>query len=306
MTEAIDQLYETLPTTKSDEKCKRYSLVLTIVSSKGHKRAAELVADLGTKDLNQLYHDINVNDLATLYMDTIDEYTKTKLRPAFLELIECSKRLGTYSVQMYLKKKELMVITELYKQVTQSSDTKIDPEYIGLSNYRPKFQTILKNLFRENLLDEGGKPQPEVLQSHIEPIYARDSEQPHHERPYKLETFISPRRQKLFKLRQEKEVLSQEEWQSIRIERRRRLNRERQRRIRQQEPERIREIERLRYRQRRLKRPDEMRASERERQTRRRDKINKLRMQDEVMQLQAVAHQLVRLKGQEDGHSIGW
>lgn len=283
--EAIDQLYGTLPeNAKLEDKCKSYALVLTMIASKGqaHKQAAAFIGQLSPRELTLLQQDIGVGYLASLYEDAIDEYRNSKLRPAFIELIECLRLIDP--VRKYVNDKELIVITEVYRQILRAPETRIDAEQIG--QYYPQFEPSLRNLFGEYLKGESSSSQPKEPLYDLSSINVQDPQQQDHQQSDVPDPcIVVPRRLRLIKLRQEEDCLSLECLKELRLERRREANRERQRRLRKMDPERIREIERQKYERLRKTKPDEVRAHERERQRRRRSRMHYEKMRLQVKQL---------------------
>lgn len=146
----VDCLHNYLPEDMNlEEKCKWYAVVWVIISGKGRPHFKRLTdaLKLDPDEVNRLYQDIDRNDLGGLFMNAIDGYRISVLRPPFLELVECLRMIDTPVVDRYLKSDELKLIIDLYKQVVQSPDVKIELDLHALSNFHPAFRTSLKNLF---------------------------------------------------------------------------------------------------------------------------------------------------------------
>lgn len=264
--EAIDDLYRRLPAhTTLDEKCKRYAVLLNLpVSDNQASIDASVTAKLGLGELDNVYQQIQAQILVKSYIAALDEYRRTRLRPAFLELIECLRRFETSSVEEYLSNEELIFMTDLYKQAIRTPWTRIDLNQTDISMFPRDFQASLRNVFRGYLKEDSNSTQPEASQQ----------EQSEHQAAQPSDTsWISSTRTKRLRLWREEEALTAEQVQELRNERRRAANRESMRRIRSRDPGRYREKERLRQRRDRILKSDQVRALDRERQKRRRDRL---------------------------------
>lgn len=270
--EAIDHLYENLPVGVSlQEKCKRYAILSTLIVSRGQARhkAALFVSKLAEVELTLLCHRIDQGELVKLYTNLVEVYRAGGLRPPFLELIECLGQIDMPSAKAYLQSRELILIAKIYRHILLSPLSKIDIDSIDLSQYRPGFETTLRNTFRDYLTAASkggiGSSRSEVLnQQNLQPQKVNSA----------VSRFqMTIRQQERQRRLRDEAKLTAEEPEDIWRQRRREKNRERVRKLRQEDPERCREQERLRQQRLRIVKPDHVRAGERRRQKRRRARI---------------------------------
>lgn len=126
---AINRLHRSLSDKMSLEaRCKRYAVLLSMARTKGANNQLALIQTSGLeeRDLNSLYDKISVANLTSRYMSTIDRYRTTYLGPAFSDVIECLRRIGTPEVKAYLEDPELIMIVDLHRQSLEQPATAID------------------------------------------------------------------------------------------------------------------------------------------------------------------------------------
>lgn len=293
---ATDHLYDSLHEHMLlEERCKRYAVMLTIVVSKGqtNQEATTFLEKLEANGLNLLYEQIDPRYLVALYIEAVDGYRKTKLGPAFLELIECMKKIDRPSVKIYLDSEELNFITDLYRHVIQWPKTLIDFDKMDLSNFHPGFKTRLTVLFQDYLVGTSSSKQPGAQNQG-----GQDSEEPRHKnREKQHSTSLSPVKRN--RRRKGEAGLTVEQLQQYRLKKKREANRKRMQKIRQEDPGRYREQDRLRQRRLRLLKPDEVRAGDRERQRRRRARLREERDQMRERQRQLYLEHSTRVLSQQ-------
>lgn len=161
---AINYVHASLPENAPlDEKCKRYAILLSIVSgnTKPHESDAFRVSALDSYNLNKEYQAMHADDVAQSYMIAIERYRIRKLAPPFLELIECLRRIDAPKVRLYLNNPELSIIANLYKQVLSSPSTKINLDRLKLDKFHPFFRDSLKNHF-SNYIDSVNDSSPSI------------------------------------------------------------------------------------------------------------------------------------------------
>lgn len=155
--DAMDYLHSSLPDQMPlEQRCKRYAVIASYLTSKGPPQHWAMCR-VGSSDeeIEQLYRRFDAHELATLYMTVIDGYRAASyLGPAFLELIECLKRIDRPYVETYINNPELTLIVDLHKQVVQSRDTMIDLDSIDLRNFSTAFRISLENIFKANLIGD--------------------------------------------------------------------------------------------------------------------------------------------------------
>lgn len=155
--EAMNHLYERLPQQMVlEDRCKRYIVMTSFLKPKGrlHTLALQKVLKLSEAKLNRIHQELQARgELDELYMAAIDGYrAASSLGLAFLELVECMKRIDSPLVKNYLEGAELKLILELYKQVHESAHTKINLDQIpGLKRYHRAFIVSLMHLFRDRI-----------------------------------------------------------------------------------------------------------------------------------------------------------
>lgn len=155
---AMDHLYELTPNqTSSDKRCIRYAVMSSFLSSRGrpHTKAMSHFGNLSDEDLYSFYHNLESEGrLPGLYMSAIDGYRSAfRIGPAFLELIECLRRIEGPNIDTYLNNPELVQIVHLSRQVLQSPDAKIDLEPIRKKRFTTAFLKYLVFTFKDNLQD---------------------------------------------------------------------------------------------------------------------------------------------------------
>lgn len=151
--EAINHLHRSLPDQMSlESRCKTYAVLLSMFKMKGSPNQLALLqlSTLQEEILNLLYEEINEADMAQRYIATIDIYRTSHLEPAFLDMVECLRKIDSPLVRTYLNDKELNLIINLYQQALRSPTTPIDLDSIDLSQYHPVFRTALRNLFERH------------------------------------------------------------------------------------------------------------------------------------------------------------
>lgn len=155
---AIDYLYSRLAyDTPLEEKCKRYAVLLSMASDIGLPYEADgfEVLTLEGPTLDKLYQVEDINIVAQSYMFAIEGYRVRQLAPAFLELIECLKTLGTHkkvqTAMTYLNDTELRLIVDLYMQILGFPARIVNLHTIDLSKFRTSFRLNLQNLFSDYL-----------------------------------------------------------------------------------------------------------------------------------------------------------
>lgn len=154
--QAVNWLYRSLPEEMPlEERCKRYAVLLSMARTRGvtNQLALLQMLEMPERELNMLYESMSIQELASRYFITIDVYRTTHLEPAFLDIIECLKRINSDDVKLHLKDPELITIVNLYKQSIGSPATVINLNETDLSGFHPAFKTALINLFGGNFED---------------------------------------------------------------------------------------------------------------------------------------------------------
>lgn len=156
---AMNYLHDTLPNQMPmEEKCKRYAVLSSFLSTKGPPRSRVMCKYFVSSDeqLEQIYRKLEANDeLPLLYMQAIDGYrSASHIGPPFLELIECLKKIDKPYIDLYLNNPELVLIVDLHKRILQSPNFKIDLRQIDKLHLSKAFISSLKYLFKDNLLED--------------------------------------------------------------------------------------------------------------------------------------------------------
>lgn len=167
--EALNHMYENLPAQMTmDDKCRRYALLSFIALSDRFPYVKTVldVISMGEDEVNKQYEEMDVNSVIYVLVSAIDRYRITQLAPAFIDIIECLRRIETPVVKGYLNQHELIIILDLYKQVLGIPGTRIDVDRLNLTLLSKASRISLRNLFREHF-ERFGSSSSTVAESHI-------------------------------------------------------------------------------------------------------------------------------------------
>lgn len=148
--DAVNFLHDNLPAQSTlDEKCKKYAVVSSIALSEKvpHRQSILNAMSLDENQLDKEYRAINIDRKIHVYLTTIDRYRIVGLAPAFIDIIECLRKIDTPAINIYLNHQELVIVLDLYKQVLGLPGTQIDPKSLHPNQFSPAFWESLKNLF---------------------------------------------------------------------------------------------------------------------------------------------------------------
>lgn len=264
--DATNFLYESMSSDMPmEEKCKRYAVLLILASgSVTYQTTVTHLSVLSEDILDKHLKKTDIARLSALFMKAIDKYRASQLDPAFLDLIHCLRQIDTPEVKAYMEEPELIVLENLYRQLLNKPDIKLDLGILQLSEYPSSFRTSLGILFAGHLKDESvlvedesrDKKLPETADIDGGPRLQEMTPQPPVGDPSQPAGGLGPGELKLLKLR-----------------RRRLRERERVFKLQNVEAHRVRERERLRQRRLRILQPIELRVRERVRQQRRRNRL---------------------------------
>lgn len=234
---AVSYIHASLPPeTPLEDKCKRYAVILSHCSGTTvpHEADAMRVSTLDNTQLDREFQQIPTEKLMESYMCAIEGYRIRQLEPPFLELIECLDQVDSSEAMTYLENAELIMISDLYKLVLESPETKINLDCMDLSTFRPTFRANLENLFHANIDPACERTASFLAPNIIDPIDISDSvgaKSPDQQQLLRLQKQRTQERH-LFRCR-ERARLTQQRLRILRPEEMREKSRTRQRQLRE-------------------------------------------------------------------------
>lgn len=152
---AIDRMHEAM-SGSLDDKCRKYVVLLFIVTSEGslYEPTASNVLTMEKDNLNKFYEGIDRASISSLLMSAIDKYRVVGLAPAFIDLVDCLRLIDTPSARAYLSNPEMNVIESLFRQVLIAPGRKIDINHLDIRKFHPslkrtnRFQSVIRDLSR--------------------------------------------------------------------------------------------------------------------------------------------------------------
>lgn len=148
--QAVNFLRENLPANLSiEEKCKRYAVFSDMALSVKfpHKQAVLNVARMGVDISNEHYDRLGEDRVSYSYMGVLDRYRVTQLAPAFIDVVECLRRIDTPRARDYVNHQEVVTIEDLYRQVLDLPVGRINVKNLDLTQFGPAFRSSLEHLF---------------------------------------------------------------------------------------------------------------------------------------------------------------
>lgn len=254
---AVNYIHESLADKSSPEdKCKRYALLLALIAATGlpYQSSVRDIINLDPDNLNERYQAIGESNLSALYMRAIERYRFTRLAPPFMELIDCLNKMDTPLTEQYLANRELRVIVELYRQISELPARRIRLEDTDLTEFHPTFLATLRKLF-EGYLDVDHLIEESHLRPHRHNIN-RESIDPEEIVP---SSSLSPHQKA--EVQRKRRVLRQQNYRERNLVKHREQARLAQRRFRMLKPEEMRERNRIhKQEQRKRQRQEEAKA----------------------------------------------
>lgn len=154
--EAINRLYSVYSADcmSLEARCERYAVFLTMAQVRDVTNELALLQMSGLKEdtLDLLYEEISTAELAARYKSAIEVYRSSHLQPAFIDLVECMRRIDTVAVRNYLGDPELAVVVNLYERALITSES------IDLSSFDPSIRATLSKLFAKHLDSSENNP----------------------------------------------------------------------------------------------------------------------------------------------------